>query len=79
MRMPPWKYIESPGIGLVELYDLGADADEMTDVSRSHAEIIAELAGMLQGWKDSTERREVEPAEMSPEALEALRALGYIQ
>ena len=79
VRMPPWKYIESPEIGLVELYDLSADPGETTDVARSRVEALEELAGALRDWMDSTERLEIEPAQIDPQALEELRALGYLE
>ena len=79
LRLPPWKYIESPEAGPVELYDLRTDSGETSNVASRFADVRAELAEALREWQASTERLELEPVEMTPEGLEALRALGYVQ
>ena len=79
LRSPPWKYIESPEAGLVELYNLRTDPGETSNVASRFVNVRAELAGALREWQVSTERLELEPVEMTPEAREALRALGYVQ
>ena len=79
LRLPPWKYIDSPEIGLEELYHLENDpaetvnlADEMPDVRRGMAQRVNE-------WLATTETRDLAAEELSPERIEALRALGYLQ
>lgn len=79
VRLPPWKYIESPELGLVELYDLDSDPDELVDLSSERPEVRESMAQLLRGWTAGTEARAVAPEELTPEKLEALRALGYIQ
>ena len=79
VRLPPWKYVDSPEIGLVELYDLRADPGELSNLVEERPEVAAELAARLESWLAATERRETSEAELSPERLEALRALGYVQ
>lgn len=79
LRLPPWKYIESPGEGLVELYDLAADPGETLNVAVEASDVQARLADALAEWMESTETLELDPVELTPEAREALRALGYVQ
>ncbi len=79
VRLPPWKYVDSPEIGLRELYDVHADPGELLNLVDERPEVAAELASRLESWLATTERRETTDAELSPERLEALRALGYVQ
>lgn len=79
LRSPPWKYITSPVVGQPELYDLAADADEITNRADDLPEVARRLAEELKAWDETTETREVAPEQLSDEKLEALRALGYIQ
>jgi arylsulfatase A-like enzyme len=79
VRLPPWKYVDSPEIGLVELYDLRADPGELSNLVEERPDVAAELAARLESWLATTERRETSDAELSPERREALRALGYVQ
>jgi arylsulfatase A-like enzyme len=79
LRLPPWKYIDSPEIGLEELYDLVSDPAETVNLAAELGEVRRELAQRVDEWRASTESRQVSPAELSPERLEALRALGYLQ
>jgi arylsulfatase A-like enzyme len=79
LRLPPWKYIDSPEIGLEELYDLGGDPLETRNLAESLPEVGRRLSLLVEQWLASTESRDVAPAELSPERLEALRALGYLQ
>lgn len=78
VRLPPWKYIESQEIGLTELYDLVQDPDELANLATDLPDIREELAGLLRAWTTSTEHLDVAPPKLSPERLEALRALGYL-
>jgi arylsulfatase A-like enzyme len=79
LRLPPWKYIESPEAGLVELYDLAADPAETANAAHRFGDARAGLAKALREWQDTTDRLELEPVELTPEARAALRALGYVQ
>ena len=71
--------LDSPEAGPVELYDLRTDSGETSNVASRFADVRAELVEALREWQASTERLELEPVEMTPEGLEALRALGYVQ
>lgn len=79
LRLPPWKYIESPELGLVELYDLNDDPAELVNLSSELPEVRESMSQLLREWLGETEVRDVAPKKLSPERLEALRALGYIQ
>ena len=79
VRFLPWKYVDSPEIGLTELYDLSVDPGELVNLADERAGVAAELASRLESWMSATERRETSETELSPERLEALRALGYVQ
>lgn len=79
LRLPPWKYIVSPEMELIELYNLEDDPAETTDLAASEPAALARLAAALHEWQTSTVRLELAPEEMTPEALESLRALGYLQ
>lgn len=79
VRFLPWKYVDSSEIGLSELYDLEADPGELVNLAEERPEVVAGLASRLESWMAETERREASGAELSPERLEALRALGYVQ
>jgi choline-sulfatase len=79
VRLPPWKYIETPDMGVVELYRLDADSDESDNVAAGEPRVDAALAGALADWMATTTETEVAPSQLAPEAREALRALGYLQ
>lgn len=64
-----------------ELYDLSWDPDERSELSLNRPELVAELQAEIKDFVrltnlDGGEPEEPEP--MSPEAIESLRALGYI-
>ena len=70
--------------GHSELYNIKDDPHELKDLSQSHAEQADKLADELKRWLDleaklSEQVARGEMRELSPEALEALRDLGYIE
>lgn len=79
IRMPPWKYIESPEVDLVELYNLDEDPLETENLAESRPDLVVEFGADLHAWMEDTEYRETEPEALSPERRESLRALGYLQ
>lgn len=79
LRLPPWKLIVSPDLNLTELYDLTDDPGETSNVAAERAGVARGLASELEEWQAGIEALELEPVEMTPEALESLRALGYLQ
>ena len=79
MEDGPWRFILRAN-GAQELYDVTADPAERHNLALQHPEVAERyrqaleprLATFLTGSGDG-------PAEISPETLEALRALGYVQ
>ncbi len=67
-----------------ELYDHGRDRLDKTDVASQHPEVVARLAKQIETWRARAESERLKPDaastdKMSPEQLDRLRALGYIQ
>jgi arylsulfatase A-like enzyme len=79
LRLPPWKYIEPLRGGPIELYDLESDPAEEVNLAEEHPEIVEEMAASLESWMAATEPPELPREELPPQAVEALRALGYMQ
>jgi arylsulfatase A-like enzyme len=80
-RTSDWKLLWHVTEGGVELYDLGDDPEETTDVSDSHPEVVDRLRGELREYRETardteTELPEVEEAEA---VKRRLRDLGYTE
>lgn len=81
-----WKLIrnvERPdGLPEFELYDHAKDPLNLRDVAGEHPEVVARLARYLDAWHAQALEARIEAdaaaAELSPEELEKLRALGYL-
>jgi len=69
--------IEKPRL---ELYDLEADPRERSNVADAHPDVVAELEPRIQAWVDRQwgGKHATESAELSPEVIAQLRALGYL-
>lgn len=82
VREGPWKAIWNVEPDTVELYDLSVDPAEANDLRREHPAIADRLAGHARRYlKRCQDRRAAPrqaPAEVSAEATERLRALGYV-
>jgi arylsulfatase A-like enzyme len=82
-----WKLIrntERPeGWPEFELYDHRADPLNLEDVAADHPEVVERLAAELATWHEKALAAQVEPDEsaegLSPEQIERLRSLGYLQ
>ncbi len=64
-----------------ELYDYDQDPLDQEDVAAEHPEVVERLAGLIAEWQTAALAVKLSPAEdaeMAPEELEKLRALGYI-
>ncbi len=70
-----WKLVLAPRS---ELYDRRVDPTERHDVSLRHPRIAATLVGQLEAMKLRAAGSEPTPEKIDPEALERLRALGYV-
>ena len=84
MRQNGYTLLELPAEGRVELYDLDSDPAEQHDLAAQQPERVAAMRARLESWWESN--RELAEqfgaggrAELSPQALERLRALGYIR
>jgi arylsulfatase A-like enzyme len=65
-----------------ELYDHRSDPLNLVDVTAQHPEVVDRLKRALAAWHEAAVAARIEPdadAEMSPEEIQRLRALGYIQ
>lgn len=74
LRTDQWLFVESPR---PELYDLGADPNERTDLSASRRQVIAELRGQLKVFEAAT-AADAAPVRLDPTAEARLRSLGYV-
>jgi arylsulfatase A-like enzyme len=79
-----WKLIQNTerpeGHPEFELYDFDEDPLDQHDVAAEHPEVVERLAGMIASWQEAALAARLPSdgdAEMSPEELEQLRALGY--
>jgi arylsulfatase A-like enzyme len=65
-----------------ELYDHRNDPLDLVDVAAEHPEVVERLKARLTAWHQMAVAARVESeadAEMSPEQLQQLRALGYVE
>ena len=70
-----WRSIRAPR---PELYDRGADPKELDNVYDRHRAVAATLAAQLETMNLVDPGGAPKPAAIDPEALERLRALGYV-
>ncbi|MEM7584154.1 MAG: sulfatase [Acidobacteriota bacterium] len=80
-----WKLIQNTArpedYAEFELYDHARDPLDQHDLASEHPEVVERLAGLIAEWQAAASAAKLSPAEdadMSPEELEKLRALGYI-
>ncbi len=72
------------GFAEFELYDHRRDRLDKTNVASAHPEVVTRLAKEIAVWRTRAESERLKPdaastAAMSPEQLDRLRALGYVQ
>jgi len=76
------KLVVRPGAGGVELYDVRRDPREQLDVAIERPEHVEQLRGLLADFEKASQRLRQSgadaQADLSPEHVERLRALGYI-
>jgi arylsulfatase A-like enzyme len=82
----PWKLLRShtPGYPEFELYAWKTDPLDQKDVASANPEVVTRLARALDAWRATAEGARLRSDEEStkdldPEALERLRALGYVR
>jgi len=80
IRRGSWKLIEAAEEGRLDLYDLTRDPGEKNDLVADDTARAAELAGLIETWRD-TETAQVgeRPLEVPRDVRRQLRALGYVQ
>jgi len=65
-----------------ELFDHLNDQLNLVNVADQHPDVVADLRLQLEQWREMTEAQKVKPdgagGDISPEELEQLRALGYV-
>jgi hypothetical protein len=78
-----WKLIHNRKFDLQMLFNLDEDPGESRTVNEDNPEILQKLAAILAKWSDDVERKsrgvKVSAPEFSPEEIERLRSLGYVQ
>ena len=66
----------------LELFDHRADPLNLNNVADDHATLLAELRGEIETWLERAEAQKVSDEtlseDLSPQELEQLRALGYV-
>jgi arylsulfatase A-like enzyme len=67
-----------------ELYDHAKDPLDLTNLAEAQPEVVARLAKQIAAWRARAEAEALKPdaestQSMTPEQLERLRALGYVQ
>jgi arylsulfatase A-like enzyme len=80
IRRGDWKLIVAPSEERRDLFDLGDDPREKSDVADADPERAGELGAMLDAWRASeTAARGGALPEMPRDVRRKLRALGYVQ
>jgi arylsulfatase A-like enzyme len=83
-----WKLVHHPkrraGRPEYELFDRRQDPLDQKDLAAQHPDIVARLTKELQAWRKTAESMRLKPdsqlaGTLSPDELERLRSLGYIQ
>jgi len=83
VRSGRWRLIDEPAIRRCWLYDSDADPSELLDVSAAHADVVAELRGLLadQAARDLALRERIGgtagPGRIDARTLGELRTFGY--
>ena len=78
-----WKLVRQRATGRSLLFDTVSDPSEQQDVAAGHADVVARLRQQLDAKVEEARRRAEEfstaaPLELSPDELQRLRALGYL-
>lgn len=79
IRRGIWKYIEGEAEQTRELYDLDLDPDELVNLYAPDHPVATELASKLAAWHHDNERTTPQQPDLTPEEIERLRNLGYIE
>ncbi|MDX1631173.1 MAG: sulfatase [Thermoanaerobaculia bacterium] len=74
-----YKLVRGIGGGPPRLFDLTSDPLELKDVSEEHREILRRLGRRLVQWRRLHEGSREEAAKAGQEAMDQLKAVGYLQ
>jgi choline-sulfatase len=77
VRIGRWKYFLAEQEKTRELYDLSQDPKELDNIVEKHPEKARALDAALAEWRRA--QKGAKRQQMSPEDVERLRALGYVQ
>jgi arylsulfatase A-like enzyme len=90
MRTPEWRFVynpeqlqpDAPGgpypIAEAELYDQKNDPQEKRNLAAERPDLVRALTAQVLAFRDRTRRKDLKAPGLDPEALEELRALGYL-
>jgi arylsulfatase A-like enzyme len=91
VRTPEWRFVfnpervrpDAPGgpypIGEVELYDVKRDPREAQNIASSRPDLVRAFSAEALAFRHRTRREDALAAGPDPEAVEELRALGYLE
>ena len=79
VRLGDYKYIEGKEENTKELFNLTVDPGELTNIYNTEADKAAELASNLNQWMDTHKNNASEQGKISPDDLQRLRTLGYVE
>ncbi|MCH2187212.1 sulfatase [Myxococcota bacterium] len=79
VRLGVWKLIVGPAEGTLELYNLAEDPKEQSNLVAEEPERVAKLSALIEAWRLEHEREGIEPAALSEQDRERLKALGYVE
>ncbi|UCE99003.1 MAG: sulfatase [Planctomycetota bacterium] len=79
VRIGKWKYIEGKEENTKELFDLTTDPTERKNLYPATPKLTAQLASLLQEWKQAHTKTDAMPGKIAEEDLAPLKALGYVQ
>ncbi len=74
-----WKYITFVDHGRFELYNLQEDPSETVNYAQQRPEVSSRYQKLLERWFAQSRPTPTGASDASPETVEKLRALGYIQ
>ncbi len=69
-----WRYVRTTK---PELYDLGADPEELANLAADHPDLLSELDGELTAFENTLQRRAGARINLSAREQRALESLGY--
>jgi arylsulfatase A-like enzyme len=90
VRSPEWRFVynperlepQAPGgpypIAEAELYDQRSDPRERSNLASARPDLVRTLTAEILAFRSRTRRKDVQAQGLDPEAVEELKALGYL-